>query len=89
MALLANRMHLGLDLRFLTRGRASLDTLFTFGAFLADPSRNQLRRDGIAITIEPKIMDVLCMLADCPGRVVARSDLIDSIWKVSFGGMRA
>lgn len=86
MALLANRMHLGLDLRFLTRGRASLDTLFTFGAFLADPSRNQLRRDGIAITIEPKIMDVLCMLADCPGRVVARSDLIDSIWKVRFGG---
>ncbi len=51
-----------------------------------DPRRNQLHYDGRAIILEPKIMDVLCALAEFPGRVMPRRDLIENIWNVSFGG---
>lgn len=36
--------------------------------------------------IEPRIMDVLCLLAESPGDVVTRDHLISTIWQVQFGG---
>ena len=71
---------------YFRRGRAQLDSQFTIGAYRADPRRNQLFRDGRTISLEPKVMQVLCMLADYSGRVVLRSELIETIWQVSFGG---
>lgn len=38
------------------------------------------------IRLEPKVMDVLCALAERPGEVVPRQDLIDRVWGVHFGG---
>ncbi len=36
--------------------------------------------------VEPKIMDLLRVLADNPGQVMSRDDLISAVWGVEFGG---
>lgn len=36
--------------------------------------------------VEPKVMDLLCALAETPGRVWTRGELIDRVWGVTFGG---
>ncbi|WP_371395911.1 tetratricopeptide repeat protein [Fretibacter rubidus] len=49
--------------------------------------------DGLVITseagqfnVEPKVMDVLRHLVNNAGIVISRSDLIDAVWGVSYGG---
>lgn len=56
------------------------------GAFHVDPRRNQITRGSDTIAVEPQLMDVLCALADEPGEVISRDDLIQKVWKVQFGG---
>ena len=41
---------------------------------------------GKAVSVEPKVMAVLQMLADRAGEVVTREELIADIWDVRFGG---
>lgn len=56
------------------------------GAFVVDAARNRLVHNGKAYSLEPQIMDVLCVLTEKPGEVFTRDDLIDLIWKVEHGG---
>jgi DNA-binding winged helix-turn-helix (wHTH) protein len=42
--------------------------------------RNLIIANGEKSTIEPKIMDVLCVLADKPGEVFSREELADRVW---------
>lgn len=55
------------------------------GDLLVDPARNLLTLGSSQSQLEPRIMDVLCVLADANGAVVSRDDLIDKIWDVSYG----
>ncbi|MBL4618255.1 MAG: winged helix-turn-helix domain-containing protein [Robiginitomaculum sp.] len=48
--------------------------------------RNRLVLGAKAYPLEPQIMNVLCVLAEKPGKVFLRDDLIDRIWKVEYGG---
>lgn len=51
------------------------------------PSRNlMVAANEKRIQLEPRIMDVLCMLADTPREVVSRDHIISTIWQVQFGG---
>jgi TolB-like protein/DNA-binding winged helix-turn-helix (wHTH) protein/Tfp pilus assembly protein PilF len=56
------------------------DTPFTVGDWLVDPSANELHRDAATVRLEPKVMRVLCVLAERPGSVVAREDLESRVW---------
>lgn len=56
------------------------------GDFRLEPERNLLVRGGQQFTLEPRIMDVLCLLASDPGAVFSRDALIDSVWQVEHGG---
>lgn len=58
---------------------------FELGAFTVHPNRNILIRDGVEHTLEPRVMDVLCVLASKGQDVCARQELIDRIWAVEFG----
>jgi len=59
---------------------------FQFGYFDAVPTRDLLIRDGHNYPLEPLVMDVLCILAEQPGDVIMRDDLINRIWDVDHGG---
>ena len=56
------------------------------GAFTLDHSRNRLSLGDAVFRLEPLVMDVLCLLADNPGEVVDREDIIDHVWMVRAGG---
>jgi len=56
------------------------DTPFTVGDWLVDPSANELHRDAATVRLEPKVMRVLCVLAERPGSVVTREDLESRVW---------
>jgi DNA-binding winged helix-turn-helix (wHTH) protein/TolB-like protein len=52
---------------------------------LVTPERNMLAGPDGETSIEPKIMQVLCVLAGEPGRVFTRTELIDRVWGTEFG----
>ena len=56
------------------------DTPFTVGDWLVDPLANELHRDAATVKLEPKVMRVLCTLAERPGTVVAREELESRVW---------
>lgn len=56
------------------------ETPFTVGDWLADPRANELHRDAATVKLEPRVMRVLCVLAEQPGSVVTREDLETRVW---------
>jgi TolB-like protein/Flp pilus assembly protein TadD len=53
---------------------------YRFGPFVVDRQSACLRRDGATVPLRPKSFDVLVYLAQHPGRLVARAELIDNVW---------
>jgi DNA-binding winged helix-turn-helix (wHTH) protein/TolB-like protein len=58
---------------------------FTIGGFRVDPARNVVAGPDGDVPIEPKIMDVLCLLAAHQGEVLSREAIIDQVWGRAFG----
>ena len=54
---------------------------YRFGPFLVDRRAACLRRDGVIVPLRPKSFDVLVYLAQHPGRLVAKAELIDNVWQ--------
>lgn len=59
---------------------------FAVGGVAAEPTLNRLRAGASSVSVEPKVMDLLVVLASEPGTVFTRASLIDAVWGVSFGG---
>lgn len=55
--------------------------LYRFNSFELDTEAFEIRADGIAKSVEPKVYDLICFLAKNPGRVLSKNDLIDEIWE--------
>ncbi len=53
---------------------------FTFGEYVLDLPRAELRRAGVPIAIEPQVFDLLAHLASHSGRLITRSELIEAVW---------
>lgn len=51
-----------------------------FPPFLLDPSSGHLLRDGEAIHLRPRTWKVLCYLAERPGQLVTKDELLSSVW---------
>lgn len=60
-------------------------TSFKLATFTVEPARNRIVHKGISHGLEPRVMDVLCALAEHPGKVLTRRDLIDRIWGTEYG----
>lgn len=58
---------------------------FRLGSIQVDPSRNVIANGAGSWSLEPKIMDLLALLAAHPGEVLSREALIDQVWKVEYG----
>ncbi len=59
---------------------------FRIGPVLAEPARNRVVNSDGEQTIEPKVMALLCLMADHAGEVLSRGELIDTVWGVEYGG---
>jgi DNA-binding winged helix-turn-helix (wHTH) protein/Tol biopolymer transport system component len=59
-------------------------TSFHVGPWLVEVPLNRLRNNGATIQLEPKIMQVLVRLAETPGEVVRKEELIRSVWAETF-----
>ena len=56
--------------------------------YFIDPSSNSLKVEatGKKRKMEPRIMEVLCMLAAKPGQTISREEMVSTIWKDYGGG---
>jgi DNA-binding winged helix-turn-helix (wHTH) protein/TolB-like protein len=50
------------------------------GEWRVNRTTNELGRAGDAVRVEPKVMEVLMVLADRAGEVVSRDDLLAAVW---------
>ncbi len=64
-------------------GRTDLTTRpFRVGNINVDPSGNVIFMGNHDVLLEPRVMDVLCVLAASAHSVVLRDNLIDQAWEV-------
>jgi predicted ATPase/DNA-binding winged helix-turn-helix (wHTH) protein len=55
-----------------------------FGPFEFDPANARLLRDGVAVALTPKALELLAFLAARPGRLVTKDELLDGVWGRRF-----
>src|SRR5688572_16704892 len=55
--------------------------VLSIGEWKVDAERNELRRKGESLRLEPKAIEVLLFLAHRPGRVVPREELLAAVWQ--------
>jgi TolB-like protein/DNA-binding winged helix-turn-helix (wHTH) protein/Flp pilus assembly protein TadD len=65
------------------------DRPFRVGDWLVEPAVGGLTRDGHAVKLEPKVMELLVYLARRPGRVVPREELEQAVWAGTVVGYDA
>jgi len=54
------------------------------GDWLVCPRLNRLERNGRAVRLEPKVMQVLVCLAGRPGEVLSKEELLRRVWADTF-----
>ena len=59
---------------------ASSRITYAFDGFRLDLARHELRRDGVAINLEPKAFNVLAALLVDAGELILRDALLDRVW---------
>jgi DNA-binding winged helix-turn-helix (wHTH) protein/Tfp pilus assembly protein PilF len=53
---------------------------FRFGPFEADRKAYRATRNGVALDLTPKLLDLLFHFLDRPGVLVTKEELLDSVW---------
>lgn len=53
---------------------------FRLGEWLVDPDACSLAKDDLQVSLEPKVMDLLALLAGEPGRVFSRAEIEAALW---------
>ncbi len=62
-----------------------------FGPFELSSRERVLRRDGVMLPLGSRALDLLIYLADRPGEVIAKQELMDHVWSdvtVEEGSLR-
>jgi Tol biopolymer transport system component/DNA-binding winged helix-turn-helix (wHTH) protein len=59
---------------------------YCFGEFELDSSQYELRRGGVPLRVEPRVLDLLFYMIRNRDRVVLRQELFDNLWKEKFIG---
>ena len=50
------------------------------GDFDVEPSLNELHKGLEKLTVEPRVMDLLMLLAESPGQVFGRDEILERVW---------
>lgn len=53
---------------------------YAFEAFVLDPTRRLLTRDGVPVSLSPTLFDTLLYLVEHPSKVVSKDELLDAVW---------
>jgi two-component system response regulator RegX3 len=70
-------------IRAAIRRNSALDTqapVLTAGRAVLDPSRYELRVDGVTFSLPRKEFEVMRLLTGRAGRIVSRSELLEEVW---------
>src|ERR1044071_1801179 len=57
-----------------------LKQIYEFGPYRLDVAERLLRREGVIISLQPKVFDLLLALVERHGRVVEKDELMKTIW---------
>jgi predicted ATPase/DNA-binding winged helix-turn-helix (wHTH) protein len=74
-----------------TMSSDSVHTTLKFGPFDLSTRERVLRRDGVVLPLGSRAIDILIHLAERPGEVVGKKELIDQVWSdvnVEEGSLR-
>lgn len=55
----------------------------SFDGFEIDQDGSRLVRDGTEVPLEPRTLDLLCYLAEHPGRLIRKDELIARVWNAN------
>lgn len=58
--------------------------VYAFEDFELDPERHELRRDGVAVEVEPQVFAVLTYLVRHRERVARKEDILAAVWGTTF-----
>src|ERR1700751_6127524 len=75
----------------LTMSGSGVHTTLRFGPFELLSSKRELRRDGVTLSLGSRAFDILLYLAERPGQVIGKKELIDHVWSdvtVEEGSLR-
>jgi hypothetical protein len=61
-------------------GAATPEEVLRVGSFELAPSQRRLARDGQPIELGARAFDMLCVLAEQPGRLVTKATLLERVW---------
>ena len=61
-----------------------MDGRIQVGPWLVEPSLNIVSRNGAAVHLEPKVMEVLVCLATHAGEVLPKEELLKAVWPDTF-----
>lgn len=67
-----------------TQGQLTREQLgkgFSLDEWRIWPNAGQIEKDGVKTHIEPKLVEVLLLLAQAPGQVVGREELLEQAWR--------
>jgi len=59
---------------------STLPEQFQIGEFVIHPASNHINRGGVKQSVEPKVIELLCYLAQRPLKVISRQELIENLW---------
>lgn len=58
--------------------------IYSFGKFEFDTGRIELRREGVAVPVEPQVFALLRLLIENRDRMVTKDELVERIWNGRF-----
>ena len=61
-----------------------INELFEFGPFRVDTAKRLLFRANDPVVLAPKTFDLLLLLVQSEGRVLTKSELMNSLWPQTF-----
>ena len=59
---------------------SELDVVYIFDNLQLDRELFELRRDGLPVRLEPKVMDLLLYLVEHRHRLLSKSELLETVW---------
>jgi DNA-binding winged helix-turn-helix (wHTH) protein len=57
---------------------------YQFGEFLLDSTRGCLFKAGVEVKLRPKVFETLRYLAQHPGRLISKQELMQAVWPDAF-----
>ncbi len=58
--------------------------VYEFSDIRVDTGRYEVMKEGRPVDLEPKAIDVLVFLAERPGQLVLKEELLDAVWRDTF-----